>query len=359
MSDDEAFIRAIVDAPGDDAPRLIYADWLDERGDARGEYLRAEVASARRREWSKQHPRRQMWYGKAANLFSLANTLDSEWVSRVTRPPYGICYDRSRAFNCGPVLCDREIQEFESKLQARLPSDYRGFLRNLNGGRFERSSFMVPGLHQPEPEELDLFLRLLPEESSAPRQDQILNAFAALQNTVPNQLPIALTIRGEFVTIGLEGQCWNHVYFVSKANSPFGVGFNVHGVASTLSEFLDVLQLSEVEWVAMIRDGDVEGFVSWLNTEGHADALDRRTGNRALTHAVGYKQPEIVRELLDRGAELPSGLRDLAELCGNQEVVSLIRTAWEDPPYWKLRAAELERQQSSFDEVVRSISKTQ
>ena len=33
MTDDEAFIRAIVDAPGDDAPRLIYADWLDERGD--------------------------------------------------------------------------------------------------------------------------------------------------------------------------------------------------------------------------------------------------------------------------------------------------------------------------------------
>jgi uncharacterized protein (TIGR02996 family) len=35
MTDDEAFIRAIVDAPGDDAPRLIYADWLDERGDRR------------------------------------------------------------------------------------------------------------------------------------------------------------------------------------------------------------------------------------------------------------------------------------------------------------------------------------
>jgi uncharacterized protein (TIGR02996 family) len=32
MTDDEAFIRAIVDAPGDEAPRLVYADWLDERG---------------------------------------------------------------------------------------------------------------------------------------------------------------------------------------------------------------------------------------------------------------------------------------------------------------------------------------
>ena len=28
MTDDEAFIRAIVAAPADDAPRLVYADWL-------------------------------------------------------------------------------------------------------------------------------------------------------------------------------------------------------------------------------------------------------------------------------------------------------------------------------------------
>lgn len=42
MSEDEAFIRAIVDNPGDDTARLVYADWLDERNDPRGPYLRAE-----------------------------------------------------------------------------------------------------------------------------------------------------------------------------------------------------------------------------------------------------------------------------------------------------------------------------
>ena len=44
--DDEAFVRAIVAAPGDDLPRLVYADWLDDRGDPRGAYLRAEAAWA-------------------------------------------------------------------------------------------------------------------------------------------------------------------------------------------------------------------------------------------------------------------------------------------------------------------------
>ncbi len=44
--DDEAFLRAIAAAPADDAPRLVYADWLDERGDPRADFLRAEVAFA-------------------------------------------------------------------------------------------------------------------------------------------------------------------------------------------------------------------------------------------------------------------------------------------------------------------------
>src|SRR5438132_275740 len=31
---DDAFLRTIAAAPDDDAPRLVYADWLEERGDA-------------------------------------------------------------------------------------------------------------------------------------------------------------------------------------------------------------------------------------------------------------------------------------------------------------------------------------
>jgi uncharacterized protein (TIGR02996 family) len=40
MTDDEAFLRAIIAAPGDSTTRLVYADWLEERGDPRAEYLR-------------------------------------------------------------------------------------------------------------------------------------------------------------------------------------------------------------------------------------------------------------------------------------------------------------------------------
>ncbi len=43
MSEEQAFLRAILERPDDDAPKLIYADWLEERGDPRGEFLRGVV----------------------------------------------------------------------------------------------------------------------------------------------------------------------------------------------------------------------------------------------------------------------------------------------------------------------------
>src|SRR5262245_44417826 len=45
---ENAFLRAILDNPDDDAPRLIYADWLDENGDAdRAEFIRLQISLAR------------------------------------------------------------------------------------------------------------------------------------------------------------------------------------------------------------------------------------------------------------------------------------------------------------------------
>ena len=49
MTDDaDALLRAVLAAPDDDAPRLVYADWLDEHGDpARAEFIRVQIELAR------------------------------------------------------------------------------------------------------------------------------------------------------------------------------------------------------------------------------------------------------------------------------------------------------------------------
>ena len=44
----DAFMRAIRAAPDDDAPRLVYADWLEENGDPmRAEFIRVQCTRAR------------------------------------------------------------------------------------------------------------------------------------------------------------------------------------------------------------------------------------------------------------------------------------------------------------------------
>lgn len=49
MSDHDPFLAAICESPDDDLPRLIYADYLDERGEGeRAEFIRVQCALARR-----------------------------------------------------------------------------------------------------------------------------------------------------------------------------------------------------------------------------------------------------------------------------------------------------------------------
>src|SRR5688572_4626752 len=47
MTHHDAFLQDIIAHPEDDAPRLIYADWLDEHGlPARAEFIRLQCRSA-------------------------------------------------------------------------------------------------------------------------------------------------------------------------------------------------------------------------------------------------------------------------------------------------------------------------
>jgi uncharacterized protein (TIGR02996 family) len=48
MSDRDALFQAVLHAPDDDAPRLVFADWLDENGEAdRAEFIRVQCRLAR------------------------------------------------------------------------------------------------------------------------------------------------------------------------------------------------------------------------------------------------------------------------------------------------------------------------
>jgi uncharacterized protein (TIGR02996 family) len=47
VTEEDALMRAVIAEPDDDAPRLIYADWLDEHGESeRAEFIRVQIAAA-------------------------------------------------------------------------------------------------------------------------------------------------------------------------------------------------------------------------------------------------------------------------------------------------------------------------
>jgi uncharacterized protein (TIGR02996 family) len=75
---DAAFIRSILDAPDDDAPRLVYADWLDEQGEAdRAEFIRLQVREARMAPGDPERP------GVHARAEYLGRIHHVEWASRL------------------------------------------------------------------------------------------------------------------------------------------------------------------------------------------------------------------------------------------------------------------------------------
>jgi uncharacterized protein (TIGR02996 family) len=75
MGEETAFIRAILSNPGDVASRLVYADWLEERGDSRGEFLRLLSSLA---EPSIPEDRKQTLRNRLA---AVQVNLDPRWVT--------------------------------------------------------------------------------------------------------------------------------------------------------------------------------------------------------------------------------------------------------------------------------------
>src|SRR5690242_6169303 len=93
METDGPFLRAIAARPADEATRLVFADWLEERGDPRSEYLRLTVEVGR----AKRKTRRFALLRE--RLQELRATLDTPWLLLVET--LGASF-RPQTFGCEP-----------------------------------------------------------------------------------------------------------------------------------------------------------------------------------------------------------------------------------------------------------------
>jgi uncharacterized protein (TIGR02996 family) len=73
-----AFLADVIEHPDDDAPRLVFADWLEDNGDApRAEFIRAQIAWARTPE---DDPRRDALHRQA---WGLLHDHGKAWLAEV------------------------------------------------------------------------------------------------------------------------------------------------------------------------------------------------------------------------------------------------------------------------------------
>jgi uncharacterized protein (TIGR02996 family) len=323
-TDDEAFLRAIVDAPADEAPRLVYADWLDERGDPRGAYLRAELKWARERAYDRT----------PGDVIALANTLDSLWVSRVSRPPVGVCFDGHGFQDRGPELTLSDVLRVEQRLGRRLPSDYRAFLLNVNGGRPGRREIALRnglrGIEWPlSPDRVEEFLAVRPDQQGL---EAAWAAFRVGRTALFDRfIPIARLEGNAYLLLGVDDRAWCHVY---RWPGPDDEGDQTLAVKleDTLADLLDRLQMPLARIAGLIRDGDVRRLIHWLDTGGSVETYGRGSMGDLVSTAIRSRRADIVQELFHRKATLTGEAIRLANSAGDPEITELVQARWRELP---------------------------
>jgi uncharacterized protein (TIGR02996 family) len=104
MNDDEAFVQAIAVNPNDDTLRLVYADWLEERGDLRGEYLRLDCLLD-----SLPAPPRSQRQRLEDRLADITGVVSSEWLEKVGRKIDIILHSYKRDWKINVIKVIREV----------------------------------------------------------------------------------------------------------------------------------------------------------------------------------------------------------------------------------------------------------
>jgi uncharacterized protein (TIGR02996 family) len=150
MGKDEAFLKAVEDAPADVTHRLVYADWLEEQGDSRGEMIRLETEMALQAPYSDEYVRLK------TRRNELRPQIDPTWLTKLGyvprhRPLFRLFPPRRverwrlveefievwfRPTREGDGFAEAELVATESRLGFRLPAALREWY-SLSGKRGE------------------------------------------------------------------------------------------------------------------------------------------------------------------------------------------------------------------------------
>jgi uncharacterized protein (TIGR02996 family) len=299
MSEEESFILAIASSPGDHVQRLVYADWLDDRSDPRGPYLRAEAEWAvGRRQVGWVPPATEPERQAVLTLRRQAAGSDPVWVARVSRPPIGVCCEHVIVEPGLHPASEEAVRAYEEEAEITLPAQYQALLLNHDGGRVYPDTFPdggVMGFHSFRPlaelERHDLptlvafregFEDLVDAEESDPEPDARL-----------------LWIAGEECSLQLqiEGRRGGRIRSLDGYDA-----MHCPAVADSLGELLARLTSPDPAWVRLAIAGQTEDLLRIL--EGGL-GINAQSGYWSPLYAASdWGRVDTVRALLARGARV-------------------------------------------------------
>jgi uncharacterized protein (TIGR02996 family) len=297
MTDETALLKAIQAAPADDAPRLVYADWLDERSDPRGAVVREEVRAA--------EEFRCVNAGAALKLRHAVAAENLDWFLSVARPPAGVCTP-VRFTRSGDAVTPEQLDQASRKAGISLPRDYRAFLLLHNGGvpmpnRFEALEvgevpMPIEVIHPFKPE--DGFTSVLEWYDQHVEDDEHTRVMDQKHVSLfGSMLPVGVPEMDEdCLAISVAAERFGAILYV-----PYIEGLRRPArVADSFAEFLAMLKDDRPEGIRLATSGDAEGMARWLHAGGNPFMTDPRSGYSVMDHVITGNQVEVLKVILDR-----------------------------------------------------------
>ena len=137
----------------------------------------------------------------------------------------------------GPHLKAEDILALESRLEIKLPDDYKKFLLVHNGGKPEPSTVNIQGWKNNPSHKIQVFFRI----GGKIKSSEIDWNYEVTRGRVPRELlPIASTGTGDLFCISLSGSNRNCVYIWDLQDERTKPTYeNIYSVAKNFREFLN------------------------------------------------------------------------------------------------------------------------
>jgi hypothetical protein len=139
--------------------------------------------------------------------------------------------------DCGPSLDVTDLEEFEGQIGIKLPSSYRIFLLNYNGGIPDPYTFPIEDFPLNPYGSLQILYSLRSPHSYS---DLLLN-FKTYQRRLPiRNLPIGNTDSGDVISLTILGGVDGAVMLWDHENESFPPSYdNMYFIARNFDEFLN------------------------------------------------------------------------------------------------------------------------